>query len=475
MASFDPNPLKELLLDEGASLMPYGIEPPEPGTVRAEPAEPSPDVPLLAAAFGPIELEYASLRRDCVIIDRPDRAVIEVSGFDSREFLSRMLTQDVGSLEPGQSCNSFWLNRKGRIDADLRVTRWERDGDDGDVYFLGVEAPSVDATVRSLSAYVITEEVCFTVRTRAHQLPDVPSRRDSPNTTWHRMSLHGPKSVDLLFAATAPDLDERVFSIEPNRALRLPIGQFPAWIDRHDTAGVPGFELLVRHEDAADVYRTLVRFGRPDEMSPAARFEAPEERGEAIATGRAVRSATAFARPQTIRLRPAGWFAYNIARIEAGTPLFKIDFGPDNLPAETGVLNDRVNFKKGCYLGQEVVARMHARGHPKQQLVALRFDDDLPPGPDGLPPLPVQGDRVFAAASASAPTETPDGSTPTPPAEPKPIGSITSSTFSPMLGRIPIAFAMLAWAHIAPGTRVEVETDNRRIGGVVQDGLRFVP
>ena len=71
-----------------------------------------------------------------------------------------------------------------------------------------------------------------------------------------------------------------------------------------------------------------------------------------------------------------GWGgAFNIARIEAGTPLFHVDYGPDNLPHETGVIATRTSFRKGCYLGQEVVARMESLGKPKQRLVGVGIVD----------------------------------------------------------------------------------------------------
>ncbi|MCA9288888.1 MAG: hypothetical protein KDA05_09915, partial [Phycisphaerales bacterium] len=311
MASFDPNPLKELLLDEGASLMPYGIEAPEPGTVRAEPAEPSPDVPLLAAAFGPIELEYASLRRDCVIIDRPDRAVIEVSGFDSREFLSRMLTQDVGNLEPGQSCNSFWLNRKGRIDADVRVLRL-REFDDSRPprFFLELERGSVDLTLKTLGSYIITEEVTLTPR---HDL--------------HRLSLHGPRARDGLLATS--ESIANISHLKPNANTWDELADgLGCWIDQHDTCGVPGYEIYAEREVVLRQFRVLLRAGRPDFMTDARGSDDPGARGEALAASKQAREPTSpapsveRALPASIRLRPAGWFAYNIARIEAGTPLF---------------------------------------------------------------------------------------------------------------------------------------------------------
>lgn len=157
------------------------------------------------------------------------------------------------------------------------------------------------------------------------------------------------------------------------------------------------------------------------------------------------------------KVRPAGWHAFNIARIEAGTPVYLIDFGPDSLPAETGVLLDRVNFKKGCYLGQEIVARMNARGHPKQQLVGIRFevDEAMRDPQTGLPPQPVTG-TVLSLAGGGAE-----------------VGVVTSATLAPMLSSSPIAFAQAKWDHIAPGTKVECRTDRGTIAGAIQDGLKF--
>src|SRR5206468_6008208 len=88
-------------------------------------------------------------------------------------------------------------------------------------------------------------------------------------------------------------------------------------------------------------------------------------------------------------LRAAGWAAYNAARIEAGRPLFGIDFDDSVLPAETGQLARAVSFTKGCYLGQEVVARMHARGQVARQLVGIKMDDRA---------LPIAGASIFDAS-----------------------------------------------------------------------------
>ena len=149
------------------------------------------------------------------------------------------------------------------------------------------------------------------------------------------------------------------------------------------------------------------------------------------------------------RVRPIGWLAFNIARIEAGTPLFNIDFGPTNLPHESGILHDRVSFTKGCYLGQEIVARMESLGKPKQTLVGLKMQSDL---------LPVAGAQVFERGADDVMGQQ--------------IGIVTSSTLSPMLGAAPIAFAMLKTACAAAGAAVLVNAEGEQVKATVES-LRF--
>lgn len=99
--------------------------------------------------------------------------------------------------------------------------------------------------------------------------------------------------------------------------------------------------------------------------------------------------------------------AYETARIEAGIPRFGADITPENFPGETGILERAVSFQKGCYPGQETVARMHYRGHPNRNLHRLVVDGPPPP-PDtpivqegkqvgritSVAPLPVNGNNL---------------------------------------------------------------------------------
>ncbi|HJQ28247.1 MAG TPA: hypothetical protein VJ827_02825 [Rubrobacter sp.] len=103
----------------------------------------------------------------------------------------------------------------------------------------------------------------------------------------------------------------------------------------------------------------------------------------------------------------AGLDAYETVRIEAGIPRFGADITPENFPGETGILDRAVSFEKGCYPGQETVARMHYRGHPNKTMYRLVVEGPSPSPGTGIfqgekrvgfltsiAPLPVNGETL---------------------------------------------------------------------------------
>jgi aminomethyltransferase len=76
---------------------------------------------------------------------------------------------------------------------------------------------------------------------------------------------------------------------------------------------------------------------------------------------------------------PVGLQAYETVRVETGLPRFGADLTTENFPAEAGILDRAVSFAKGCYPGQETVARMHYRGHPNRALHRLKVEGTPPP------------------------------------------------------------------------------------------------
>ena len=63
--------------------------------------------------------------------------------------------------------------------------------------------------------------------------------------------------------------------------------------------------------------------------------------------------------------------AAELTRVESGRPRFGREMGPETMPAEAGIVERAVNFEKGCYIGQEPVARLHYRGRPNRVLRGL--------------------------------------------------------------------------------------------------------
>ncbi len=364
----------------------------------------------VAGAFDALELEYAAVRKHCALMHLPQRTALEVTGADRMDYLNRMLTQELKGVGPGSVRRSFWLSKQGRVVGDLRVVVLP------DRVLLDVDAHAAAPTAEGLGAYVVMEEVEV-------KRPEV-----------ERMALHGPTAGELLAA---------VFGTPPaeGACAEGPVAGHACVVWREDSAGVPGFELAVARNAAVEVWRALIAAGHDASHGAAALRE-----GDRSGLG------------TRVRLRPIGWHAYNIARIEAGTAIFGIDFGTRSLPAETGVLADRVSFTKGCYLGQEVVARMHARGAFKQRLVGVKFDSVA--GPEELGLLPAEGAELFPVADGVIGAEC--------------VGAVTSSTIAPMLGSSPIAFAAVRYTHVAPGTMLAAMVDGREVRGVVQEKLRFV-
>ena len=82
------------------------------------------------------------------------------------------------------------------------------------------------------------------------------------------------------------------------------------------------------------------------------------------------------AQPPADRGDPAAW---ETARVEAGIPRYGREFDGDTMPAEAGLDERAVSFSKGCYPGQEPVARLHYRGHPNRGVRGLWFPGDARP------------------------------------------------------------------------------------------------
>lgn len=117
--------------------------------------------------------------------------------------------------------------------------------------------------------------------------------------------------------------------------------------------------------------------------------------------------------------------ALDVVRVENGYPLFGRDITTANLPQEVDRNAQAISFTKGCYLGQETVARIDALGHVNRLLRGVRFEGEEVPQP---------GDTLTAE-----------------PGSEQSIGQVTSSVFSPRLSA-PLALAYVRSQHAAAGS-----------------------
>jgi len=130
-------------------------------------------------------------------------------------------------------------------------------------------------------------------------------------------------------------------------------------------------------------------------------------------------------------------------RLEAGIPRFGIDMDETKVVTETN-LDDAVSFTKGCYIGQEIIARIKYRGHVAKKLTGVLLEQDA---------------EIESGAKILS-------------ADDKEIGSITSSTVSPRLKRT-IALAYVKYDYLEPGTTVKIMSSKREYPAAVTE-LPFV-
>ena len=228
----------------------------------------------------------------------PTAACCWSAGPEAAEYLQGQLTNDIEALAPGEGCYAALLDRKGHMQADMRVLR--------------------PARPRALARH----------RARARRGRPAPPR-DLQDRPRGRGRGRGARAGDPL--ADRPG-DRRRGGHAPPPPPRLRN-------DHRLRRRVPG-----RRQRGRD--RPDRRRGRRDRLR-AALLEAGAAEVDAAAA--------------------------EILRIEAGRPRFGAEMSTETMPAEAGIVERAVSFTKGCYIGQEPVARLHHRGRPNRHLRGLRL------------------------------------------------------------------------------------------------------
>jgi folate-binding protein YgfZ len=252
-----------------------------------------------------LDAQYRQLREECGLLDRSARGKLLVTGPDAAEYLQGQLTSDVEGLEPGEGQYSALLDRKGHMQADLRVLRPA-----AEEVLLDTEPEALAAARRHLEMYSIGRDVKVT---------DVSEERTI-------LSLIGPRSVEFAGCAALPEHACEATTVAGVECLAAGTGT--------------GIDLITAAADAERLRDALLAAGAVEVSAAAA----------------------------------------EILRIESGTPRFGAEMGTETMPAEAGIVEQTVSFTKGCYIGQETVARLHYKGRPNRHLRGLRLSAPAEPG-----------------------------------------------------------------------------------------------
>jgi len=196
------------------------------------------------------------------------------------------------------------------------------------------------------------------------------------------VSLQGARAEDIIKAV----IGEEAAQVERERIATLQWNSQPLPLIRATHTAEDGFDLFVSASDAAPLCEALTAAGG----------------------------------------KPIGFDALEVLRIEAGVPRYGIDMDETNVVLEA-LADDAVSFTKGCYIGQEIIARIHWRGHVAKKLAGIILDAEGEPKRD---------DKIRSV-------------------EGKEIGRLTSTAFSPRLGRV-VALGYVKYDYLAPETEVRI-------------------
>ncbi len=245
-----------------------------------------------------LDAQYRQLREECGLLERSARGKLIVSGPDAAEYLQGQLTNDVEALSPGEGRYAALLDRKGHMQADMRVLRTS-----AEEIWIDTEPEALAAARRHLEMYKIGRDVA---------LADVSGERAI-------LSLIGPRSVELAGTAALPELASEEAAIDGVACLSVGTDA--------------GIDLIAKAADAAPLREALVARG-------------------------------------AVAVDPE---AAEVIRIESGRPRFGAEMSAETMPAEAGIVERAISFTKGCYIGQEPVARLHYKGRPNRHLRGLEL------------------------------------------------------------------------------------------------------
>jgi aminomethyltransferase len=331
-------------------------------------------------SFGDVMTEHRAVRSGVGIADLSHRGRIRVTGEDRITWLQSIISNDLLPLKPGQGVYSSLLTHKGKMLSYFRVyplpdSVWVEDvGDIG------------DTTFQALRKFLL-----YGTKAKMEQTTD----------SWGLLLVSGPRAAELI--STTFQVDTHTLEALPLlNTLPTTIGPHQALLIRTEETGELDIGVLMPVDGIVTAWERLWETGTP------------------------------------MGLKPIGLEAREILRIEAGLPQAGSELSEEIVPPEANLEGKAFSLTKGCYPGQEVVARMDTYGSVRRRLVGLVLTDPI---------LPPKGTKLFSGD--------------------REVGWITSAAHSPQFGRsVALAFPLRDFS--GAGTTLTLQVDERRHEATVQ-------
>jgi folate-binding protein YgfZ len=326
---------------------------------------------------------YQAVDEAVSLSDRSGRVRLDVAGPDRARFLHNLTTNEVKRLAVGHGCEAFITSPQGKTLAYIKMLVCS------DSILICSDPGGLVLGLPHLQKYGVFDDIVL---------------EDRSESTFE-FHLAGPSAEELLRRAGG----DRPAPVE-NAHVTTTIAECPLLVVRESPTGRPGLTLIGPRSAAARVSASLRTQGAQ------------------------------------LGLAELDLDCFDVLRIEAGTPVFGSDVTERNLPQEVGRDDRAINFVKGCYLGQETVARIDAVGHVNQVMRGL---------------------RIKASAHAPLPGTALE-------AEGKRVGFVTSSAISPGWGA-PIALAMIRNSHARAGTNLSLIGHSELVASAVVAEVSDLP
>jgi aminomethyltransferase len=327
--------------------------------------------------YGNAEAEHAAVRHGAGIADLSHRGRLRITGDDRVNWLQSVISNDILPLKPGQGLYSSFLTHKGKMLTYFRVYAQAESLMLEDVGEIG------DTTFQALRKFLL-----YGTKAKMENCAD----------TWGLLLISGPNTPDCIKAALGAD----VSGLRPLSFVTQDVSGQQALLLRTEETGEIDIEVLIPADGVAAIWERLLSAGQP------------------------------------MGLKPFGTEAREMLRMEAGLPKAGPDLNDDIVPPEANLEGKAFSLSKGCYPGQEVVARMDTYGSVRRRLVGLALKD---------PVVPAKGAKLFSGD--------------------REVGWISSAVHAPSLNRI-IALGFPLRDFSNPGTALTVDIDGQRHDATVQ-------